>query len=519
MICEEPLVFSSSAWRHVSAEAKDLVTQLLRKDPATRISAKVREQRTPHARAHAVPRTWLLYLPIRHTRAIGLHIAGRVGAPLDRAQVAHAFHRCRQGAQETRRGGEVAAGFYPPGRAAEGACSACGHADRPRAALHSRDARAHAAPCCVPSALRRSCAHIAAEASRCLSSRTHHTHHTQVALEVIAYSTPPAKMRMLRDLFVHMDTDNTGTITKEKFRHAMSMHPEIPIAQARCMSTRRPGPCGYPTSEAHANQRRDAFLASSTTQAQAIHRACPHALLRSRLCPFPTCGATVCVARACVVRCACAHAGGPDVCGDGSDAHGRGRLHGVPRRSHLLPAGVSQSTRAALTGRARSFDRPQTDVRRALFLAMPCDEPRRLIRGALALDARCARAQAMDAPSVTTVFGLLDRDGDGFVTADDLIDALGIDEESAVQMKEIEELLRQVRTRRGVCARAHVDRSLSPHVSPYSLPYSLPALGRHRDLGRHAAVHVAAASCLRALPSTHRRRPPCIACVCNMLCM
>ena len=43
MICEEPLSFASSAWKHISSEAKDLVAQLLKKDPATRISAKVRE--------------------------------------------------------------------------------------------------------------------------------------------------------------------------------------------------------------------------------------------------------------------------------------------------------------------------------------------------------------------------------------------------------------------------------------------------------------------------------------------
>ena len=57
----------------------------------------------------------------------------------------------------------------------------------------------------------------------------------KVALEVIAYSTPPSKMAELRQLFHHMDTDDTGSITKEQFRHAMSQHPEIPLAQVDLM--------------------------------------------------------------------------------------------------------------------------------------------------------------------------------------------------------------------------------------------------------------------------------------------
>ena len=40
MICEDPLQFPDREWRYISAEAKDLVTRLLTKNPEKRISAK-----------------------------------------------------------------------------------------------------------------------------------------------------------------------------------------------------------------------------------------------------------------------------------------------------------------------------------------------------------------------------------------------------------------------------------------------------------------------------------------------
>jgi len=50
----------------------------------------------------------------------------------------------------------------------------------------------------------------------------------KLALESIAFSTPPAKLEELRNLFVKMDTDDSGTITYKEFKDAMLMHPEIP---------------------------------------------------------------------------------------------------------------------------------------------------------------------------------------------------------------------------------------------------------------------------------------------------
>jgi len=50
----------------------------------------------------------------------------------------------------------------------------------------------------------------------------------KLALEVIAFSTPPAKLHELRDLFVKIDVDDSGTISLEEFRKAMSLHQEVP---------------------------------------------------------------------------------------------------------------------------------------------------------------------------------------------------------------------------------------------------------------------------------------------------
>jgi len=50
----------------------------------------------------------------------------------------------------------------------------------------------------------------------------------KLALEVIAFSTPPAKLHELRDLFVKIDVDDSGTISLPEFKDAMALHPEIP---------------------------------------------------------------------------------------------------------------------------------------------------------------------------------------------------------------------------------------------------------------------------------------------------
>ena len=50
----------------------------------------------------------------------------------------------------------------------------------------------------------------------------------KLALEVIAFSTPPAKLEELRNLFIKMDVDDSGTISFKEFQEAMSLHPEVP---------------------------------------------------------------------------------------------------------------------------------------------------------------------------------------------------------------------------------------------------------------------------------------------------
>lgn len=49
----------------------------------------------------------------------------------------------------------------------------------------------------------------------------------KVALEVIAFATPPAKLDELRTLFVQMDEDNSGTISLAEFRKAMANQADL----------------------------------------------------------------------------------------------------------------------------------------------------------------------------------------------------------------------------------------------------------------------------------------------------
>lgn len=55
----------------------------------------------------------------------------------------------------------------------------------------------------------------------------------KVALEVVAFTAPPSSFDELRKLFKTIDVDNSGTITFDEFRSAMSRYPEIPEAQVR----------------------------------------------------------------------------------------------------------------------------------------------------------------------------------------------------------------------------------------------------------------------------------------------
>lgn len=55
----------------------------------------------------------------------------------------------------------------------------------------------------------------------------------KVALEVVAFTAPPASFDELRKLFKAIDTDNSGTISYEELRTAMENYPEIPEVQVR----------------------------------------------------------------------------------------------------------------------------------------------------------------------------------------------------------------------------------------------------------------------------------------------
>lgn len=57
----------------------------------------------------------------------------------------------------------------------------------------------------------------------------------KLALEVIAFSTPPAKLAELREIFVKIDVNNTGTISMREFKDAMALHPEVPQARVEQM--------------------------------------------------------------------------------------------------------------------------------------------------------------------------------------------------------------------------------------------------------------------------------------------
>ena len=51
----------------------------------------------------------------------------------------------------------------------------------------------------------------------------------KVALQVIAFSMPPEKLKELRHVFQTIDKDDSGTISLEEFKEAMALHPEVPM--------------------------------------------------------------------------------------------------------------------------------------------------------------------------------------------------------------------------------------------------------------------------------------------------
>jgi len=68
-----------------------------------------------------------------------------------------------------------------------------------------------------------------------LEAFTHADDLKKLALESIAFSTPPAKLEELRKVFVSIDTDDSGTISMDEFKKSMAMHPEVPMEKVEQM--------------------------------------------------------------------------------------------------------------------------------------------------------------------------------------------------------------------------------------------------------------------------------------------
>ena len=84
---------------------------------------------------------------------------------------------------------------------------------------------------------------------------------------MIAFSTPPAKLHELRDLFVKIDVDDSGTISLEEFRKAMSLHQEVPQDRVEQMFRCRPCP-GHALAHARAHSH---ALAAQPRRVHAVH--------------------------------------------------------------------------------------------------------------------------------------------------------------------------------------------------------------------------------------------------------
>ena len=63
----------------------------------------------------------------------------------------------------------------------------------------------------------------------------------KLALQVIAFTTPPSKLEELRSLFHKMDEDDSGTISIHEFRKAFDTHPEIPSKRIQGVTNMRVG--------------------------------------------------------------------------------------------------------------------------------------------------------------------------------------------------------------------------------------------------------------------------------------
>lgn len=74
-------------------------------------------------------------------------------------------------------------------------------------------------------------AHVLARHNEIVDALQHFAtmgNHKKLALEAVAFSTPPAKLHELREVFKKIDVDDSGTISLKEFQDAMALHTEIP---------------------------------------------------------------------------------------------------------------------------------------------------------------------------------------------------------------------------------------------------------------------------------------------------
>ena len=53
----------------------------------------------------------------------------------------------------------------------------------------------------------------------------------KIAMQWLAFTVPPAKLNELRDIFRKMDVDDSGTITLEEFKEAMTKQEDLPVSR------------------------------------------------------------------------------------------------------------------------------------------------------------------------------------------------------------------------------------------------------------------------------------------------
>ena len=171
----QPHQLEGPLWAHVTADGVDFCRQLLEMDPERRLSAK-----------RALEHPWLKQSRDRlQSRSRGESLA--------------ALRRRASSAAERGKGGSGRDSVNPP----SGALPDVGAPQREESVGFG-------------------------SVLRSLQQFSDMEHMQKMALEVIAFATPPAKLEELRRLFSTVDADGNGTVSLDEFREAMKQFPEVP---------------------------------------------------------------------------------------------------------------------------------------------------------------------------------------------------------------------------------------------------------------------------------------------------